>query len=98
MARVARIVVPGFPHHVTQRGNLQADIFDTDDDCRAYLGFLGKYAEKHGAAVWAYCLMSNHVHLILVPARKDSLALTMRDAYTVYAMHVNERRNVTGHL
>lgn len=98
MSRVARIVVPGFAHHVTQRGNRRADVFETDDDRDAYLHFLTKYADKHGLEVWAYCLMTNHVHLVAVPEREDSLAKALRDAHTVYAMRFNTRTRLTGHV
>ena len=98
MSRVARIVVPGFPHHVTQRGNRGADVFEVDADRKAYLRFLGKYAERHGLAVWAYCLMTNHVHLVVVPEREASLGLTLRDTHTVYAMYSNTRTELRGHV
>ena len=67
MSRVARIVAPGFAHHVTQRGNRRADVFETADDYEAYLRFLKQYADKRGLSVWAYCLMRNHV-----PSRRGS--------------------------
>ena len=87
MSRVARIVVPGFPHHVTQRGNRRADIFETDQDREVYLRFLRDYCGKRELSVWAYCLMSNHVHLIVVPEKESSLGEGLRDAHTVYAMY-----------
>ncbi len=71
---MARIVVPGVAHHVTQRGNRRADIFETDDDREAYLRFLKEHCEKRGLSVWAYCLMSNHVHLVVVPEKASSLS------------------------
>jgi putative transposase len=98
MSRVARIVVPGFPHHVTQRGNRRSDVFESDDDRQAYLRFLRQYADRHGLAVWAYCLMTNHVHLVVVPEREDSLAKALRDTHTVYAMRFNARTRLGGHL
>ncbi len=98
MSRVARIVVPGFPHHVTQRGNRRADVFETDGDRKAYLRFLKKYCEKRGLSVWAYCLMSNHVHLVVVPDRASSLSEGLRDAHTVYAMYFNTRTQLSGHV
>jgi putative transposase len=98
MSRVARIVVPGYPHHVTQRGNRRADVFETEDDRHAYLRFLKKYGERHGLDIWAYCLMTNHVHLIAVPEREESLARTLRDAHTVYAMRFNTRTQMSGHV
>lgn len=98
MSRVARIVVPGLAHHVTQRGNRRGDVFECDDDRHAYLRFLKQYADKHGLAVWAYCLMTNHVHLVVVPEREDSLAKALRDAHTVYAMRFNTRTRLSGHV
>ena len=98
MSRVARVVVPGFPHHVTQRGNRRADVFETDGDREAYLRFLKQYADRHGLAVWAYCLMTNHIHLVVVPVREESLGLALRDTHTVYAMHFNTRTKLSGHV
>ncbi len=98
MGRVARVVVPGIPHHVTQRGNRQADVFLTNGDHEAYLRFLQKYATLHGLAVWAYCLMTNHVHLIVVPEREESLGNALRDAHTVYAMYFNTHTGMSGHV
>lgn len=98
MSRVARIVVPGFPHHVTQCGNRQVDVFETDGDREAYLGFLKQYAERRGLSVWAYCLMTNHVHLVVVPQKEESLSQALRDAHTVYAMYFNSRTQLSGHL
>jgi len=91
-------VVPGFPHHVTQRGNRLADVFETDADREAYLALLRKYASRHGLSVWSYCLMSNHIHLIVVPEREESLGLALRDAHTVYAMRFNTRTGLSGHV
>jgi len=98
MSRVARIVAPGFPHHVTQRGNRRADVFERDADYQAYLGFLRQYAEKRGLSVWAYCLMTNHIHLVAVPDREESLGQALRDAHTVYAMYFNSRTGQCGHV
>jgi putative transposase len=69
MARIARFVVPGLPHHVTQRGNRRENVFFSDADYELYCDLLGQQCGKHGVAVWSYCLMPNHVHLILVPDR-----------------------------
>ncbi len=98
MSRVARIVVPGFAHHVTQRGNRGADVFETDGDREAYLRYLKKYAAKYELDVWAYCLMPNHIHLVVVPKREDSLGLAMHDTLFVYAMHFNGRTGLSGHV
>lgn len=98
MSRMARIVAPGVPHHVTQRGNRKADVFECDADYEAYLRILKQYAEKRGLSIWAYCLMPNHVHLVAVPEREASLGEALRDAHTVYAMHFNERTQLSGHV
>src|SRR3972149_2766433 len=74
MARLARIVVPGLPHHVTQRGNRRQKVFLEDGDYALYRDLLAARCRQAGVAVWAYCLMPNHVHLILVPASADALA------------------------
>lgn len=71
MARISRFVVPGLPHHVTQRGNRRERVFFTDDDYALYHGLLASQCRRHGVACWAYCLMPNHVHLILVPDRDE---------------------------
>jgi putative transposase len=98
MSRAARIVVPGFPHHVTQRGNRQCDVFETDADYEAYLRFLKQYADKRGLSIRAYCLMTNHIHLVAVPQREESLGQALRDAHTVYAMYFNSPRQLSGHV
>jgi putative transposase len=98
MSRVARVVVPGFPHHVTQRGNRRADVFENDEDREAYLRFLREYCEKRGLGVWAYCLMPNHIHLVVVPENEVALGQALRDAHTVYAMYFNSRTHMTGHV
>ena len=98
MSRIARIVVPGFPHHVTQRGNGGADIFETDQDREAYLRFLRAYCAKRGLSIWAYCLMTNHIHLVVVPEKESSLGDGLRDTHTVYAMYFNSRTEKSGHV
>jgi putative transposase len=83
---------------VTQRGNRGEDLFQVDEDREAYLRFLGHYMAKHGASLWAYCLMTNHVHLIVVPEQEQSLSRALRDAHTVYAMRFNRRTKLSGHV
>ncbi|MDK1022419.1 MAG: transposase, partial [Candidatus Hydrogenedentes bacterium] len=95
---MARIVVPGFPHHVTQRGNRRADIFESDAVRGAYLRFLKTYCAKRGVSVWAYCLMTNHVHLVVVPQEGASLGTALHDTHTVYAMYFNSRTGFSGHV
>ncbi len=98
MPRRNRLVVPGLPHHVTQKGNLDCDVFEEDGDRRAYLSMLHKYAGRYGLDVWAYCLMTNHVHIVCVPRSEGSLSKTLRDAHTRYATWFNRRRAKSGHL
>ena len=61
---MARSVIPGVPHHITQRGNRREDVFFTDNDRRRYLELLKEYPDKHGLEIQAYCLMRNHLHLV----------------------------------
>ncbi|MCB2101104.1 MAG: transposase [Rhodobacterales bacterium] len=98
MARLARIVLPGIPHHVTQRGNRRAPVFFEDDDHAVYKDFLAEAARRAGTAVWAYCLMPTHVHLILVPAHADGLRAALGDAHRRYTRFINQRHHWTGHL
>ena len=73
MARMARVVVPGFAHHETQRGNRRQRTFFRKDDYRAYLELMAQWCGECGVAVWGYCLMPNHVHLIVAPEPEDGL-------------------------
>jgi putative transposase len=98
MPRMARIVVPDLPHHVTQRGNRREDVFFSDEDRRRYLLLLLEYSQKHALEIWAYCLMTNHVHLVAVPRAADSLAATLKPVDMRYAQHVNRRLHATGHV
>jgi putative transposase len=98
MARMARLVQQGYPYHVTHRGNRRAEIFSSDADRNRYLNLLKAYAERFGLDIWAYCLMPNHVHLIVRPRRADAMALTLGNAHRAYSRLVNERSGWTGHL
>jgi putative transposase len=98
MARIARLVVPGIPHHVTQRGNRRETTFFGDDDYRLYRTLLAEAAGKANAEIWAYCLMPNHVHVILTPSDPDGLRRTFADLHRRYTAHVNARNRWTGHL
>jgi len=98
MARLARIVIPGLPHHVTQRGNRREAIFFEDGDFEIYLDLLAQQTLKAGVAVRAYCLMPNHVHLILKPTRADDLGRAVGEAHRRYTNFINARGRWTGHL
>jgi putative transposase len=98
MARLARVVVPGEAHHVTQRGNRREPVFFSDDDYRAYLALIAGAAQHAGAAIWSYCLMPNHVHFIIVPEREDALRATFAEAHRRYTARIHAREQWTGHL
>ena len=98
MARLARIVVPGVPHHVTQRGARRMQVFFTPDDYCAYRRILAGRAQEHGLSILAYCLMPNHVHLIAVPSTAQGLARPFGEAHHDYAIRINRRNGWTGHL
>jgi len=98
MARLARIVVPGLPHHVTQRGNRREAIFFEDGDHEVYLDLLAEQTLKADVAVWAYCLMPNHVPLILKPGHADDLGRAVGEAHRRYTNFINARGRWTGHL
>jgi putative transposase len=95
---MARVVVPGYPHHVTQRGNRRQRTFLRNDDYRAYLELMAEWCGRCGVAVWAYCLMPNHVHLIVVPKTEDALRLAIGEAHRRYTRLVNFRQGWRGHL
>jgi len=95
---MARTVIPGIPHHVIQRGVRRLEVFQNDDDYDTYLGLISESCKKAGTEVWAYCLMSNHVHLILVPSTEDGLRASLGDAHRQYTRHVNIREGCRGHL
>ena len=98
MARMARVVVPNYPHHVTQRGNRRQKTFFCEDDYRHYIALISKYAKQAKAEVWAYCLMPNHVHLVLVPTEIDGLRKALGEAHRHYTRHINFREGWRGHL
>jgi len=81
MARLTRIVVPGLPHHVTQRGNRREAIFFEDGDHEIYRDLLAEQTAKVGVEVWGYCLMPNHVHLILVPTEAEDLGRAVGETH-----------------
>ena len=98
MPRPARIVLPGIAHHVVQRGNRRQRLFFDDGDRRAYLRLLAAALERHGTSCLGWCLMDNHVHLILLPACADGLRAPLASAHTAYAQRVNRSRQLSGHL
>lgn len=98
MARLARIVLPGVAHHVTQRGNRRERVFFEDGDYALYLDLLAEASERARVAIWGYSLMPNHVHIIAVPSDEDGLRRTFRYVHRHYTGYINARMRVTGHL
>jgi putative transposase len=98
MARLPRIVFPGIPHHVTQRGNRREQVLFEDGDYELYLDLLSDATARSGVAIWSYCLMPNHVHIIAVPGDEDGLRRTFRYVHRHYTGYINARLRVTGHL
>jgi len=98
MARLARLVIPGLPHHITQRGNRRQQTFFDDDDYAAYLDLMAEWCQEEGVAVWAYCLMPNHVHLITVPKSETGLRRAIGEAHRRYTRRINFRQKWRGYL
>lgn len=98
MPRHSRIVIPNIPHHVTQRGNYRQNIFESNSDYEKYSLWVNEYAAKYKLEVLAYCLMSNHVHFIVVPSKEDALARVFNTIHMRYAQYVNKKLKATGHL
>jgi putative transposase len=95
---MARVMFAGWPFHLTHRGNHKERVFRRDADKAMYLALLRRFAEKHGMAIWAYCLMRNHVHMIAVGLEKTSISRAIGMTQSQYSRRVNLERDVTGHL
>jgi len=98
MPRLARNVFPKLPHHITQRGNRREDIFFMESDRAIYLKWLNEYSQKYNVDVLAYCLMTNHVHLILKPDSEDGLQKVLKPLHMRYAQYINKAKGWKGHL
>ena len=98
MPRIPRPVAPGIPHHVTQRGNRREAVFFADSDRAAYLACLAEHCVKNAVEVLGYCLMPNHVHLVVVPTSPDGLEKVFRPVHTYYAQRLNRMRGWSGHV
>jgi len=96
MARIARVVVPGIPHHISQRGNRRMDTFFSEADYREYLSLMAEWCNRCKVQVWAYCLMTNHVHLIVVPESTDGLRRAIGEAHRRYSRYINFQKGWTG--
>jgi putative transposase len=98
MAREARVVLETVPYHITQRGNNRQDVFLLDDDRRFYIQALRAKARQHGLTILGWRLMTNHVHLVAIPQRPDSLAKAVGQAHWPHTMRFNRRHGRGGHL
>jgi putative transposase len=98
MPRISRVVIPGCPHHIIQRGNRRQQVFFSDSDKTLYLDLLRRQIDRHGLSIWAYCLMGNHIHMVAVPAKKDSFARGLAEAHRKYTSLINIREDWKGYL
>ncbi len=98
LARIARIVIAGLPHHVTQRGNRRQTTFFADADYAEYRRLMAGPCARCGTQVWAYCLMPNHVHLFMVPSHADGLRCAVAESHRRYTRMINFRHGWRGHL
>lgn len=98
MPRIARAVAQGYPHHIIQRGNNREDVFFDDDDRRQYLSFLKRYTERWNSSVMVYCLMTNHIHLLMKPLSDESLFKTMQGTTLCYSQYANRKYGRSGRL
>ena len=98
MPRLPRAIAVGYPHHITQRGNHREAVFTEPGDYSRYLKWLAQYAEKYGFDVWAYCLMPNHVHLMVVPRGPEGLAPAIGEVHRRYTRMINFRERWRGYL
>ncbi len=98
MARLAGVILPEYPHHIIQRGNRRQDVFFCDDDYIFYLGLLKEWCNTEGIEIWAYCLMTNHVHLVLRPGQGSNLSKAIAETHRRYTRMINFRENWRGYL
>lgn len=98
MARIARVVVPDFPHHVTQRGNRRQATFFVAADYQDYKLKIAEAKKTAGVDIWAYCLMPNHVHFVAVPRDSNSLSRLFAESHRRYTRRINFRYGWQGHL
>jgi len=98
MGRIARIVAPGYTHHITQRGNRRQATFFCEDDYLSYIKLMSEWCGKLNVKIWAYCLMPNHIHLIAVPSSEGGLRRAVGEAHRRYTRLINFREGWRGHL
>lgn len=98
MPRIARVILPQYPHHITQRGTNKMTIFHDDEDRLYFLHRLSEFARKTETNIWAYCLMDNHFHLLLDPTGAESLMKCLHGTTFRYAQYFNQKHNRSGRL
>lgn len=98
MPRNIRYIIPNIPHHVFQRGNNKQNVFKNNDDRNVFLSILRTHSKKHNIFVSAYCLMSNHFHLLLYPNSSEGLVTFMKYLSQLYTQYINKKYNRTGKL
>jgi len=98
MPRLARVMAPGLPHHATQPGSRRIDMFLCEDDYPVYLDLMAQWCKHRPVAIWPYCLMPNHVHVIAVPETAEGLCRGVGEAHRRYTRHVNFRQGWRVHL
>jgi putative transposase len=98
MPRHRRVVIPDCPHHITQRGNNRRAIFFGDADRELYLTLLKQYTKTYGVEILGYCLMTNHIHVIAIPAEPAGLAKALGRTHNDYARWLNIHRRESGHV
>ena len=98
MARIARVIVPGIPLHVTQRGNRRQQTFFNDADYVYYKDLMAHWSQKFEVDIWVWCLMPNHVHLLAVPSDQEGLSRAIGETHRRFTRHINFRENWRGHL
>src|SRR3954468_5082022 len=98
MSRTARVVAPGMPMHITQRGSRRLDVFRDESDRIDYLKLLRDCCRDYGMRLLAYCLMTNHVHLVAIPDRLDSIRLVFHRLNGTHSQRFNRKYNFVGHL
>lgn len=98
MSRIARVVIPGCPHHIIQRGVCSLPVFFEEQNRDEYLGFLKEQGTRFRVRFHAYCLMNNNIHLIAVPEKAESLARAIGEAHRLYTRMINFRLGVRGYL
>ena len=98
MARIARVIAPGYPHHITQRGNRRQKTFFKDEDYETYIRLMSEWCGKLNVEIWGYCLMPNHVHLIAVPNSAFGLRQAIGEAHRRYTRYINFQKGWKGYL